>query len=462
MVTPRGCRRLVAGVSSLLVVAGLAAAPAVHAAPPTCGITAAIGVPSETVAGHASAGAVEVRLADCAGRSSQNLRLTGPHAGDRFGAAVTAVYLDNDGYQDLLIGIPGYDVGSATDAGAVVLFLGSATGLHESRILVEGSGGVPGTPQAGAGYGSALWSYREYDSGYRRVVVGEPRRDVGGAKDAGAYATLVFTYATLDPARSSEDTLNSPGIPGTAATGDLLGTAVWNDEIGAPGRAVAGHAGAGAVLIDDAGPAVLVTQNTPCMPGSAEAGDHFGAALSGLWIGVPDESLGSARDAGMVERYAPPNHCFALNQAVQGVAGVPETGDRFGAALYEVHGEEDDYDYYPEALLIGVPGEDTGSHRNSGFVDVESESFDPDDFGDGTIKGAGSTAGPNATNAAFGSSFGAGVYGGPALIGAPGVNQVYGENYAGATHGLKHTATYRPLTAVRQGTYGLVLGEPDL
>jgi len=79
---------------------------------------------------------------------------TGAAANDNFGAAAAAAGdVDGDGYGDVVVGAPTHD-GGGTDAGRVYLYFGSATGLARGRSLhVDGefAGEVFGTAVGGAG-----------------------------------------------------------------------------------------------------------------------------------------------------------------------------------------------------------------------------------------------------------------------------------------------------------------------
>ncbi|MGW0230412.1 integrin alpha [Actinopolymorpha singaporensis] len=221
----------------------VAAAPALAVTPPPI---AAIGIPGEDLGTQQDAGAVEVRYAD--GRH-QILHPSGYHAGDRFGTAVAVLDVDGDSVSDVVVGAPGRDVGTTADAGAVYLYRGSSTGLHLWKVLTQGSGGVPGPAQAGAAFGSALsWSAGS-SSTPRSLTVGAPRWDAGGATDAGAVAILSLTRSANPAVTGTLLTENSPQLGSSAEPGDRLGAAVQGPgALAAPGRTVNGAKGAGSRL----------------------------------------------------------------------------------------------------------------------------------------------------------------------------------------------------------------------
>ncbi|MFG3369776.1 FG-GAP-like repeat-containing protein [Streptomyces sp. NPDC048156] len=118
---------------------------------------------------------------------------------------------------------------------------------------------------------------------------------------------------------SRAQTLNqdTAGVPGVAEDGDRFGASLAVTDVnrdgrddliaGAPGEAIGSKAGAGAAwllyggaqgLLDAGGAArsVAWNQDTPGVPGVAEAGDAFGAAVAsgdGNADGVPDVTVGS-------------------------------------------------------------------------------------------------------------------------------------------------------------------------
>src|SRR6266545_984347 len=78
--------------------------------------------------------------------------------GDGFGLALVGGDFNNNGFDDLAIGAISEDVGAIVDAGAVNVLYGSAGRLTPTggQQFIQGSGGVPGTPEEGDTFGSSL------------------------------------------------------------------------------------------------------------------------------------------------------------------------------------------------------------------------------------------------------------------------------------------------------------------
>ncbi|AWE48511.1 FG-GAP-like repeat-containing protein [Streptomyces nigra] len=95
--------------------------------------------------------------------------------------------------------------------------------------------------------------------GYRDVVVSAPDAKVSGHAKAGAVVVLYGTARGIDPSRRTVLTQNSTGVPGTAEAGDRFGAAVavhdvnrdgYSDlVVGAPGEDVDGDDGGGSVTV---------------------------------------------------------------------------------------------------------------------------------------------------------------------------------------------------------------------
>ncbi|HST85724.1 MAG TPA: integrin alpha [Kineosporiaceae bacterium] len=431
----------------------------------------AVGVPDLNLPGAKQAGGVDLHLR--AGKTQrmteQKLGLVGSGKGDfhRFGASVIADYVNRDKYPDLVVGAPGLAAKGAK--GRVVLLFGSAKGITAKGAQVLSAGeagdefgasvvmsqgvlyvGAPGHDVGGVANAGGLYRYSFSAKGKASaidlltqslpalggvaqanqrfgevlaarevlttkddgVVIGLPNARVGTAAGAGEMIRL-----TVDPTTAAFTaeiwTQDSPGVPDTAEAGDHFGAAITTDgyavgvpgedvdgpAVGAPGEVAGAIANAGAVQTfirvpsaDSGGedyafvPSRLLTQADPKIPGQAEAGDRFGAALTrGIFvaqeaitmaIGAPGEDVGTVTNAGSVtlvgllrtvddESSGPPQ---LLSQG-HGLPGTSETGDALGASLGMIFGdgglEEDRYD----TLLIGLPGEDVGTtkaHRNAG------------------------------------------------------------------------------------------------
>jgi hypothetical protein len=193
-------------------------------------------------------------------------------------------------------------------------------------------------------------------------------------------------------------TVTIPGEPAlaraTARAGCVIGGADFDGDtcgdlvIGDPAATVSGKANAGRinVLYGDAtgtGRRDILAQGQAGTGDSAEAGDQFGSALhamrangdqyTDLVVGVPQESVGSAEDAGIIQViYGSADGLGAgrpglvVRQGVFGIAGTPEAGDRFGAAVSA--NETRTEDGSAPAVAYGVPGEDIGTTADAGLA----------------------------------------------------------------------------------------------
>ena len=78
--------------------------------------------------------------------------------GDQFGQAPAVADFDNDGIADLTVGVPGDDVGTVFDAGAVNALYGAAGGLTGagSQQFTQDSPELPDTAEDSDLLGAAL------------------------------------------------------------------------------------------------------------------------------------------------------------------------------------------------------------------------------------------------------------------------------------------------------------------
>lgn len=412
-----------------------------------------LGAPGGTVSGAAGAGYVTVQYSSSGGLSTTRKSVLhqdtagvpgGAEAGDGFGRTVATGDLDDDGYDDAIVGIPGEDVDGAADAGAAVVFWGSPTGLHgtDSTWLVNPEG-----PRAGAHFGRAIEAARYFapdpsdpDANPRDSIavleddallffttppsgtaaahrLAQADRTVRArdlapkAKGSAAASDTGFEFRNLSHGNYNEDswadlaisgvtTGDDPGagsvqvlmgaadpellgdggtFPGGPAvvSGDWDGTgqddlAIGDTGAGAPlGGGIALYLGRGDSSGLDPQPAQQWTQDSPGVPGTAEAGDQWGADLSAgdtdgdghpdLAIGAPGEDIGTVRDAGAVwvlrgdSTGLTATGAKSFDQQLDTVPGAAETGDHWGGQVRLIDANKDRL----FGLLASAPGENT-------------------------------------------------------------------------------------------------------
>lgn len=312
----------------------------------------AIGVPDEDVtqgAVYVDAGAVHVIYGTSHGleafavdalvddqiwhRAVDGLGIIGLDADDVFGQALGIGDFNNDGYDDLAIGVPGSMVAGLDGAGAVQVLYGTAAGLTSAntQTWTQESVGVDDTAGALDGYGESLTSADFDGDGYDDLAVGIPHETVDGNDSAGAINIL---YGSQNGLKSSLAGLGKPDEFLTQGTivftevvepDDLFGhtliTGNFNDDayadlaVGVPFEDNgAGFDNAGAVqifygskngIIDPELGAIApmkITADTPGVDNAMEANDLFGFSLAAadfngdgtddLAIGTPYETHG--------------------------------------------------------------------------------------------------------------------------------------------------------------------------
>jgi hypothetical protein len=374
---------------------------------------AAVADPRATVAGEAEAGRVVVLYGDAdtrVGEGARGIVTQGadsvggiPEAGDRFGSALATADLDCDGYTDLVVGTPYEDISGQVDSGYAQLIYGAPGGLgtgDPSRNLVQSDFGRAIT--AGDQFGYSVDALEDVGqggtpaSGAFAVAIGVPGGNVGGDDNAGWAGFLVAFDGGNIPLSASQDT---PGVAGSAEPGDRFGAAISlnyligegvgeqlvDAAVGVPREDVGNKADAGAITIlqdlyyDDLPEGgVGYDQSSAGVPGSAEAGDRFGAVLdtvraggtTRLAVGALFEDIGADADAGSVQLFSSNGTTLtvgsSLSQDTAGVSGGTEPNDVFGSALaFAPPGLGDT----KTRLAVGIPGED-GAANASGLVQV--------------------------------------------------------------------------------------------
>ena len=341
----------------------------------------AVGAPTEDFGSIVDAGAITIFYGVAAGSGlpivSQTLVQGNPEAGDHFGAALETGFFNNDFFYDLVVGVPGENLGATADAGAVNVFFGSAGGLPAtSQVLVQDN------PEAGDQFGAAL-ATGFIDGSFYDLVVGAPGENVGATVDAGAANFFSSgTTGVLPPVSGPALLQDNPEAGdrfGAALVSDFFDGNFYDLVVGAPGENVGATVDAGAanffssgangVLPPVSGPALL--QDNP------EAGDQFGAALTSgffegagidLVVGAPGENVGATVDAGAANSF----HNTGGEPPLPPVSGPalvqdnPEAGDRFGAALTAKFLDGG----FVFDVVVGAPGENVGATVDAGAANV--------------------------------------------------------------------------------------------
>ncbi|MES2644834.1 MAG: M57 family metalloprotease [Myxococcota bacterium] len=318
-----------------------------------------------------------------------------------YGAPLVRSDFDNDGYDDLVIGVPGEDVGSESNHGAINILYGTSAGLSVTgdQIWYQDTSTVAGDGEAGDDYGEAL-AVGDFDwDGFSDVVIGVPGESVGTIGNSGGINVMYGTASGISVTGDEIWHQDVTGVPDAAGAGDDFGAAVavgdFNRDyfmdvaIGSPGEDIGTEAGMGVVTILYGSSSGLVTsgadlwhQEIADVEGSGEADDAFGSALAAgdldgdgyddLVIGVPGESVGALADAGAINvLYGSSGGLSVSGDQIwyQGNAGITDTaaaGDRFGASLAVA--DFDDDGYYD--IAVGVPGETKLGDADAGGVHI--------------------------------------------------------------------------------------------
>jgi hypothetical protein len=315
----------------------------------------AIGAPDEDIASITAAGGVNVIYGSASGLSATSKpdqfwsQSTGgindnAEQGDRFGSSLAYGDFNGDGYDDLAIGIPEEDIGSATDSGAVAVIYGSSAGLKSSaasdmtgrtdQFWHQNVASIEDSAEQGDSFGRSVGAGDINGDNFDDLVVGVPGESMG---TAGAGVAAVIYGSSLGLSATEELADQRIAQIAGAEDGDLF---AWSISLGD---------------YDDDG--------------------HYDLA-----VGIPGKDAGTTDDAGAVHVLMGSPTGISLEgsrtiivQGADGFEDVQEDGDSAGRSLVSADFNNDGFD----DLAVGAPFEDivtTGD--NAGAVSVTYGSSD--------------------------------------------------------------------------------------
>lgn len=155
----------------------------------------AVAAPYDDVNNRADAGSVWILRGSQTGLSTSSSQFLAQglggisgtlEAGDLFGSSLAVGNFGRGSDYDLAIGVPGEDLGSATDAGGVNVIYGSSTGLASAgnQFWTQNTSKVPDKAETGDQFGFALAAGDFNGNGYDDLAVGTPFEDLPAATPA--------------------------------------------------------------------------------------------------------------------------------------------------------------------------------------------------------------------------------------------------------------------------------------
>ncbi len=381
---------------------------------------------------------------------------------DSFGLRLAVGDFNGDGRDDLAVGVP-YNQTGAAQSGGVSIHYGLPGGIETTgeHFLRQGADGLPGAPEVGDNFGTALAAGDFDGDGYDDLAIGAPEDFSGDIDNAGSVIVLHGGIGGVMPFYGYWMYQGLDGLFGAPDAGDRFGAALATGDFDANGYddlaiGVPGEAGVGAIqIVFGSQWGLLFAENElwqeTSIGGQSEGGDLFGQALAAgdfdgdghddLAIGSPFEDLGPANSivntGAAFTIYGSPSR-FDLSRTqylAQGNvigAGHDEAQDLFGFSLAAGDFDNDGRD----DLVIGTPREDQTAVDSgqisilmgggSGLTAARTWTF---------YEGQEGVAGPGNQSSAFGWALAAGDFDGDGhddlAVGAP-EEDIGGLNSAGA------------------------------
>ncbi|NEZ03085.1 SUMF1/EgtB/PvdO family nonheme iron enzyme [Wenzhouxiangella sp. XN201] len=365
----------------------------------------AFGGPGEDIGSIFRAGGINVIYGSPSGLTDINNRgfnqdTTGisgeSEEGDQMGYSLAAGDFNNDGFDDVAIGVPTEDIGTVEDAGTVQVLLGSASGLAaEGNFFLDRSADGMGGVATDDVFGNALAVGDFNGDQFPDLAIGAPF-DSRTTDNAG---TVHLIYGGVDgPDLSTNEVwgLDSPGIDLLPAQGDEFGSSFTVGDFDADGfddlvvglRGYQNSTGA-ALVLHGTNEGLASARHRLLQPGvdgfagsplqesrfadDLTAGDINGDGADELMVGSRDRHVGLQRSAGAVLiAYGEPGvglvneGSMLWDRSDLEVAGNPVSYDRFGSAVLLADFDGDGLD----DAVISSPNREVANVLEAGDVVV--------------------------------------------------------------------------------------------
>ncbi len=167
-------------------------------------------------------------------QSSPNVQGTS-ESNDLFGYSLATGDFNNNGFDDLAIGVPFEGIEPIPVAGLVQVFYGNNLGLINDDQIYQQDDMIGAATEAGDLFGLALAVGDINGDSIDDLLIGAPLEDIANITDAGVAHYLPGTSIGLDPANSVTFSQETPGIFGVAETDDRFGLSLLATDLNADG-----------------------------------------------------------------------------------------------------------------------------------------------------------------------------------------------------------------------------------
>ena len=156
-------------------------------------------------------------------------------ASDYFGRSLATGDFNDDGFSDLIVGVPFEDEGASTDSGAINVIYGSPSGLSATvtpdQYIHPDSAGIEGVAETGDEFATTLATGDFNNDGITDAAIGVPGEDTGPTDDGGINV-IYGSPNGLSAAPILDQYLgqDSPNVDGIAETDDKFGASLASGD----------------------------------------------------------------------------------------------------------------------------------------------------------------------------------------------------------------------------------------